>query len=119
MTQLDRIEAMLKRIIAQTAPAKPMQDEKVFKDPKDKYWQGPSYIGRKLSECPSDYLEAYAKYKGACAWANRKEGDPAKAQYADKDDASAKLANEWASYLVATGSPPSTLEIARSDSELF
>lgn len=102
-TQLDRIEALLKRLIVQTGPKRPADDEKIFRDPKEKYWQGESYEGCKLSEAPADYLRALAKYKGACAWANRKEGDPAKAKYADKDEATAKLATAWAEYREASG----------------
>lgn len=100
---LARIEAKLDQLLAQTAPKRPGDDEKIFRDPKEKYWQGESYEGCKLSEAPADYLRALARYKGACAWANRKEGDPAKAKYADKDEATAKLATAWAEYREATG----------------
>lgn len=103
---LDRIEKKVDRIVKQTAARKPGDDERVYKDPKEKYWQGESFIGGNLSEAPADYLRAYAKYKSACAYANRKEGDPAKAQYAEKDDRSAKLASEWAAYREADGEAP-------------
>jgi hypothetical protein len=99
---LMRLEQKLDRLLMQTAPKRPGDDGKVFKDPKEKYWQGESYVGSRFSECPADYLRAMAKYKAACAWANRKEGDPTKAQYAEKDDASARLANLWADYQEAT-----------------
>lgn len=100
--RLDRMESMLKRLIARTAPKQPTEDEKVFRDPKEKYWTGRSYVGASLGECPADYLRAYAKYRAACAWANRKEGDQAKAKYADKDDATARVATAWAEYREAT-----------------
>jgi hypothetical protein len=100
---LMRLEMKIDRLLAQTGPKRPAEDEKVFKDPKEKYWDGDSYAGSRFSECPADYLRAMAKYKAACAWANRKEGDPSKAQYAERDDATAKLAREWADYQEATG----------------
>ncbi len=93
----------MRQLIAQTAPKMPGEDEKVFKDPPAKYWDGESYAGNKMSECPSDYLRALAKYKNACAFMNRKEADPAKAQYADRDDKTAALAKEWAAYQDASG----------------
>lgn len=102
---LMRIEGKLDRLLTQTAPRPPSGDEKVFKDPKEKYWPGESYIGSKLSECPANYLRAYAKYKGACAFMARKENDPAKMKYADKDEATAKLATAWADYREANGDP--------------
>lgn len=103
VTQLDRIEAMLKRLIAQTGPKRPGDDEQIFKDPKEKYWQGESYAGCKLSEAPADYLRAYAKYKSACAFMGRKEGDPEKLKYVERDEATAKLASRWAEYREASG----------------
>jgi hypothetical protein len=118
-TQLDRIESMIRRILVQTAPRTPSSDEKIFKDPKSTYWQGESYIGSKLSECPSDYLRAYAKYKAACAWACRKEGDRDKLQYAERDEATAKLATAWAEYRDATEtgeSPPPRSESGSTES---
>ncbi len=102
-TQLDRIEALMRQLIAQTAPKMPGEDEKVFRDPPAKYWEGESYAGNKMSECPADYLRALAKYKSACAFMNRKEADPAKAQYADRDDKTAATAKEWAAYQEASG----------------
>lgn len=105
-TQLDRIESLLRRLIVQTAPRRPSDDDTVYKDPKEKYWNGESYAGSKFSECPADYLRALAKYKSACAWANRKEGDPAKAQYAEKDDRTAALARAWAEYQEVTSEAP-------------
>lgn len=106
IASLARLEKKVDKLIAQTAPRKPGDDEQVYKDPKEKYWTGESYAGCKLSECPADYLRAYAKYKNACAWANRKEGDPEKAKYADKDERSAKLASAWAQYREATSTEP-------------
>ena len=104
VTQLDRIEAMLKRLIAQTAAKRPGEDEKVFKDPKK--WDGASYIGSQMSECPADYLRAYAKYKGACAYMCRKEADPSKLQYAERDERTAKLAIEWATWRESLSEEP-------------
>lgn len=116
-TQLDRIESMLHRLLVQTAPKAPGEDESVYRDPKEKYWTGESYVGSKMSECPPDYLRALAKYKSACAWANRKEGDPNKAQYAEKDDRTAALARMWADYQDAIGESPQRSRQAASQQE--
>lgn len=98
-----RLEKKIDKLIAQTAPKRPGDDEQVFKDPKEKYWQGESFAGCKLSECPAEYLRAYAKYKGACAFMGRKEGDPAKLQYAERDEKTAALARSWAEFREASG----------------
>ena len=103
VTQLDRIEAMLKRLLMQTAPKRPGDDEKIFRDPKEKYWQGASFVGSKMSECPADYLRAYAKYKSACAYMGRKESDPSKLQYAERDEKTAAAALAWADWRDALG----------------
>src|ERR1044072_4744523 len=71
-------------------------DPVVRKDPSSKYWEGPSYSGVKLSECPPDYLDAFAKYKDACAYANEQEGKPEKAKYATYDRRDAARARGWA-----------------------
>lgn len=103
VARLSAIEGKINRLLAQSGPKRPSDDEKVYRDPKEKYWAGDSYAGARMSECPPDYLRALAKYKSACAWANRKEGDPAKAKYADKDEATSKLALAWAEYHEASG----------------
>jgi hypothetical protein len=103
--RLDEIHAMLKSLLRQTGPKRPMQDEKIFKDASPKYWTGEMMTGRQMSECPADYLYAFAKYKGACAFMARKENDPEKVKYADRDERSAKLAHEWATYREAVGEP--------------
>lgn len=101
--QLDRIEAMLLRLLRQTGPKRPADDDKVFRDLKPKYWQGPSFAGRKFSECSVDYLRAEARYASACAYMNRKEGNLEKAQYIEKDERRAALATAWADYKDAIG----------------
>lgn len=105
--RFEKLERKIDRLIAQTAPKRPAEDSKVFKDPGERYWQSSeSYVGRQLSECPAPYLHATARYRAACAWANRKEGDPAKAKFADRDEATAKLAAAWADYREAGGTAP-------------
>lgn len=71
-------------------------DPEVRRDPSEKYWTGDSYTGRKLSECPADYLDAYAKYKDACAWGNDKDGSEKKKKYAEYDRRDAARARGWA-----------------------
>lgn len=71
-------------------------DETIKRDPSAKYWSGDSYKDSPMSHCPADYLDAFAKYKDACAYANLKEGDAAKAKFADYDKRSARRARGWA-----------------------
>jgi hypothetical protein len=71
-------------------------DEEIRRDPTAKYWDGESYAGCRMSECPSDYLDAYAKYKDACAFMNAKEGKEDKAKYVGYDRKSAVRARGWA-----------------------
>lgn len=59
-------------------------------DPKEKYWEGDSFIGCRPSECSVDYLDAQAKYLDACAFMARKNGDDKKAGYKEKDAARAR-----------------------------
>lgn len=68
-------------------------DPVVKYDLKPKYWDGESFIGKKMSECSPEYLDATAKYYGACAFMARKDGDEKKAGYKDKD---AGRARGWA-----------------------
>lgn len=74
-------------------------DEEIRRDPSSKYWEGESYISRRMSECPADYLDAYAKYKNACAFMNEKEGKEDKAKYVGYDRKSAARARGWAQRL--------------------
>jgi hypothetical protein len=104
--QANRIEAKLDRLLAMNGPKQPHDDEKIFKDPSAKYWPGRSYKDAKLSVCPADFLRAYAKYKDACAFMARKEADPEKAKYADRDAKSAALARAWADFREASGDSP-------------
>lgn len=104
--QLNRIEAKIDRLLAMNGPKQPHDDEKIYKDPSAKYWPGRSYKDAKLSVCPADFLRAYAKYKDACAFMARKEADPEKAKYADRDAKSAALARQWAEYREASGESP-------------
>ncbi len=59
-------------------------------DPKEKYWQGASYVGYKFSECAPEYLDATARYLDACAYMKRKDGDEKSAGYKEKDAARAR-----------------------------
>jgi hypothetical protein len=74
-------------------------DPEIRKDPTEKYWTGASYAGCRLSQCPADYLDAFAKYKDACAYAGEKEGSEKKKKYADYDRRDAARARGWATRL--------------------
>lgn len=74
-------------------------DEEIKRMPSAKYWSGEDYTGRRMSETSVAFLEAFAKYKNACAWANEKEGNPDKAKYAGYDRKSAARARGWAQRL--------------------
>lgn len=54
-------------------------------DPKEKYWTGASYVGRRFSECPSDYLLAMATGLEATVWGLEKGAKE------DPDEAESKL----------------------------
>lgn len=84
-------------------------DPQVRKDPTAKYWTGKSYVGKKLSQCPADYLRAFARYKQACAFMNDKAGDPQKAKYAGYDRKDAARAVGWALRIESgrSAAPPS------------
>ena len=104
--KIDEALLLLKTLLRQTGPKRPMADEKIFKDPSPKHWSGELYAGRQMSETPAEYLRAFAKYKGACAYMARKENDPSKVQYADRDEKSAKLAEDWVAFKEATETAP-------------
>ena len=77
---------------------------------KDKYWpeQPDANVGYHLSECSPEYLDAMAKYLGACAYMARnpkdgKAADEKKAGYKDKDAARARA---WAARIRARGPAP-------------
>ncbi len=71
-------------------------DPEIKRDPSAKYWEGASFIGKKYSRCSADYLDAMAKYKDACAYANEKEANPDKAKFIEYDRKDAARARGWA-----------------------
>lgn len=71
-------------------------DPTVRKDPSEKYWPGPSFVGVPLSQCSPEFLDSFAKYKDACAYANEQEGKPDKAKYIAYDRRDAARARGWA-----------------------
>lgn len=87
-------------------------DEEIRKMPSAKYWTGLDYTAAKMSETSPDFLEAYARYKDACAYMNEKAADPAKAKYITYDRKSAARARGWAlrfkSGVIKAPSIPST-----------
>ena len=95
MTQLDRIEAMLKILVAQ---ARPDFDPKVFSDPRE--WQGDSCKDKLFSECPAPYLDQLALMYAAFRRKSEKEGTKLNngKSKADWDHKLEKTATEWARY---------------------
>lgn len=101
---LEKVIAALRGVfVPKSCGAEPADDEEldgkygdpaIRRDPPEKYWRGDRYVGCHLSECPADYLEAWAKYKLACAFMADK--DPAKAKYANYDRKDAARALGWA-----------------------
>jgi hypothetical protein len=83
-------------------------DPQIRKDPTARYWTGRSYVGKTLSQCPADYLRAFARYKQSCAFMNDKAGDPQKAKYAGYDRKDASRAVGWALRIESgrTAAPP-------------
>lgn len=71
-------------------------DEDLRKMPSAKYWKGVDFTGRKMSETTAEFLDAFAKYKDACAYMNEKSGDAEKAKYIGYDRKSARRARGWA-----------------------
>lgn len=77
-----------------------------------KYWTGESFVGKRLSLCTPEFLVAYAKYKGVCAFMSRKEyaKDPvknaAKAKYAEYDEKDSARALSWARRIREGWQPP-------------
>lgn len=105
--RLAALEAKVAGLIEAAQPADidgKFGDPDIRKDPSVKYWSGESYQGKKMSQCPPDYLEAFAKYKDACAHMNEREGNPEKAKYVGYDRRDAKRARAWAERL--RRSPP-------------
>lgn len=80
-------------------------NEAIRKDPTPRFWKGESYVGARLSECPVDYLDAFAEYKDVCALMTEKNhaDDPQKMKYVTYNRKDAMLARGWAARLRAQG----------------
>lgn len=76
-------------------------DPPIKKDPTANFWKGPSHVGRRLSECSPDYLDAFAKYKDFLAGLDEKKGTEQKRKYADWGRKDAARARGWARRLRA------------------
>lgn len=81
-----------------------------------KRWKGPSYVGCKMSDCPSDYLECTADFADWLAKKRREEGDEKKAGYAARDAARAR---GWARRNDGTGKPVAGQHRTTSPAEEF
>ncbi len=88
-------------------------NEPVKKDPTDRFWKGARFVGKRLSDCPPEYLDALAKYKDVCARLKDKDGTEDKKKYAAYDRADAARARGWARRLRAGWQPPPTPERPR------
>jgi hypothetical protein len=132
--RLDRIEAKLD-VLSKAKAASPASktegdiasdadldgkygNEEIRRDPSSKYWDGASYAGQRMSECPADYLDAYAKYKDACAYMNQKEGKEEKAKYVGYDRKSAARARGWAQRIRGGYKPPAPVLAPIDDSDV-
>lgn len=81
-------------------------DPIIKKDPTERFWKGSGFVGKHLSECSPEYLDALAKYKDVCAKLKEKDGSEAKKKYAAYDRADAARARGWARRLRAGWTPP-------------
>jgi len=81
-------------------------NEPIRKNPTPTYWKGPSYIGKRFSECPPEYLDALAKYKDVCAKLTEKGGDASKKKFVEYDRRDAARARGWAKRLRAGWTAP-------------
>lgn len=127
--RLDRIEQTLRAILAtlsagQTRPAttptsggsvdldSDFGNFAIRKDPPR--WKGQSYVGRRLSECPPEYLDMLADFCDWKAGKDEADGSPEKLKYAGYARKDAARARGWADRLRAGWRQP-TLPGADSD----
>ena len=87
-------------------------DPVVKKNPTDRFWKGQGFVGKHLSECSPEFLDAYAKYKDVCAKLKEKDEDPKKRKYAEYDRTDAGRARGWARRLRAGWSAPAKPELS-------
>ncbi len=78
----------------------------IKRDPTPKFWTGPGFVGKKMSECSPEYLDAFAKYKDLCAKLSEKDGSEAKLKFASYDRKDAARARGWARRLRNGWEPP-------------
>lgn len=74
-------------------------------------WRGESCKGRRLSECPPEYLDALAKGFDGGAWKKRQDGDEKKAGWAELDAArcrgwATRLRDGWLPQEAPVEAPP-------------
>ena len=82
----------------------PYGDPEIRKDPSPKHWSGASQAGKKMSQCPADYLNAFARWKDACVYMKTKELETSTeaaaiadlTKYAGYDRKDAARARAWA-----------------------
>lgn len=127
--QLDRIERMLIAIVASfdagkarpasmSSPSPTVDLDSDFgnfsirKDPPR--WKGQSYVGRRLSECPPEYLDELAQFSEWKAGKDEEKGTDEGRKYAGYARKDAARARGWADRLRAGWKQP-TLPGADSD----
>jgi hypothetical protein len=85
--------------------AKPWADMTIRKDPPR--WAGASYAGRRMSECPADYLENIAGFHEWKARKGREENPPRLNNkgkpWFESDELFAKVARGWAKRAAGQG----------------
>lgn len=101
--RLADIEATCRLILAkvggQAAKAPPMPTKMngdmlnptIRKDPPR--WTGPSYAGKRFSDCPPDFLDVHASFLD---WVADKKDEEGKKDYAAQDRRDANAARGWA-----------------------
>ena len=70
-------------------------DEEIKRDPSPKYFQGETHVGRRMSQCPVEYLACVVKYKEACIFMAEKENDPERKQWIERDRLTLARAKGW------------------------
>ena len=125
MSKIDELEIRISNIEAriaslQTAPraaagpgAKPIEaniDDPKWGDPEIRYvpkkWDGPSYLGERMSACSVEFLRFLAgELESSAAW-KEGQGDETKAKYAIMDRRDAAKARAWARRKLEKGEGP-------------
>jgi hypothetical protein len=96
-------------------------DREIKRMPSPKYWPGEeSFLGKRMSECSPEFLDAFARYKDACSFMKEKSPkDDKDLQYAQYDKNDARLARGWAKRIRERGPAQVTLPGAAVEEERY